>query len=169
MITSSHHTNGITYQRSVSTFSPSLSISNSRATSQESDLFSFRSTFGEKLNKYKERSPRTSNLSSYKYPLSSYRKSKTFKNIRLDEKGFTNSTDGVLDSSQLSIKIAEFLHRTDHVTDEWKRIGKKEKKIQCANSQKRVNEYRKGIDSISSGYEYAESLKSRTSENTVIR
>ncbi|KAK7595344.1 hypothetical protein V9T40_013169 [Parthenolecanium corni] len=41
-------------------------------------------------------------------------------------------------SSQLTIRIAEFLRRSDHVSDEWRKVGREEKR---RSSSAKVNEY----------------------------
>lgn len=149
MFTSSRNGGGgVMYAKnSISSYSPSLSMSNSRATSQESDLYSFSSDAKNGYRKLMSPLPSSrcssviNTFSSVKYPLSTYKKSKTFKKLNVDD-GIGNGT-GELSSSHLSIKIAEFLKRTDHVTDEWKKLGRDEKKKTYVG--KKIDDYLNGL------------------------
>lgn len=68
-----------------------------------------------------------------------YKKSKTYKKLNTAAMNAINAE--AVSSSQLSIKIAEFLQRTDHVADEWKKIGKEDKKKQYNDIGKKIDHY----------------------------
>lgn len=149
MFVTSRSMNGsLCVRNSIYPYTPSVSVTDSRATSQESDLFSYSSSVtADKSNAIRSRpSPIRSSrclsvvsLSGTKYPLSLYRKSKTFKKLSCENLSI-NGSDSI-SSSQLSIKISEFLQRTDHVTNEWKKIGKENKKKQFNDLDQKIDLY----------------------------
>lgn len=145
MIGPSRYANGWAYNKSSPRpYSPVKVSDTSRAASVESDLFSYSSSLrGTGITNgcavvTRRTSPSAASATA-RCSVSRARYSSTeLAARRQNTPSAGESRLQAFNSSQLTIKIAEFLRRSDHVSDEWRKLGREEKR---KSSSVKVNEY----------------------------